>query len=119
MDVDSKCRDSSNHLPFLNIPVNPPYLKTYKPPINDIGLPEKDYYTTADICKILNLLPDTFRYRLRTGKYPEPAKVGGKRRFTIDQVREIVKNAKLTGKLQVPTRCQSCNKKAKLHGGTY
>ena len=90
MDTDSKCRDSSNHLPFLNIPVNPPYLKTYKPPINDIGLPEKDYYTTADICKILNLQPDAFRYRIRTGIFPEAKKrAGDKRRFTIDEVREI------------------------------
>ena len=92
MDADSKCRDSSNHLPFLRIPVNPPYLKSYKPPINDLGLPEREYYTTADICKVLNLLPDTFRYRLRAGRYPEPkTKAGNKRRFTIDEVREIVR----------------------------
>ena len=90
--MDSKCRDSSNYLPFLRIPVNPPYLRTYKPLINDLGLPEKEYYTTQDICKILNLLPDTFRYRLRTGKYPEPKKkAGDKRRFTIEEVKEIVR----------------------------
>jgi hypothetical protein len=29
--VDSKCRDSSNHLPLLKIPVNPPYLKRHIP----------------------------------------------------------------------------------------
>jgi hypothetical protein len=95
--VDSKCRDSSNHLPLLKIHVNPPYLKTYKPPINDFGLPEKEYYTTADTCKLLNLLPDTFRYRLRTGKYPRPnQKAGDKRRFSIDEVREI---AEIDGRL--------------------
>jgi DNA-binding transcriptional MerR regulator len=55
-------------------------------------LPKKEFNTTADICKILNLLPDTLRYRLRTGKYPEPQrKAGDKRRFTIDEVREIAK----------------------------
>jgi hypothetical protein len=36
--------------------------------------------------------PDTFRYRLRTGKYPEPAQRNGdKRRFTLDEVAKIVR----------------------------
>ena len=37
-----------------------------------------------------NLLPATFRYRLRAGKYPEPLKVGGKRRFTLEQTQTII-----------------------------
>ena len=92
MDVDTQNTDPHIHPKYQKIPVNPPYLKTYKPPINDLGLPEKEYFTTWDICKILNLLPDTFRYRLRIGKYPEPKqKAGGKRMFTIDEVKEIAR----------------------------
>lgn len=75
----------------MKIPVNPSYLKPPKTALNDLGLPVKDYYITSDLCKVLRLLPDTFRYRIRTGKYPEALKVGGKRRFTIEQVREIIK----------------------------
>ena len=43
--------------------------------------------------------PDTFRHRLRQGDYPEPIKVGGKRRFQIDQIKNVLKiTAELTKK---------------------
>jgi len=80
--VDTQNTDSLNRLTPLKFPVNPAYLKPPEPATNDLGLPVKDYYITADLCKVLRLLPDTFRYRIRTGKYPESRKIGGKRRFT-------------------------------------
>ena len=71
------------------IPVNPPYLKVPKSPISDLGLQLKNYYTTGDICKALRINPDTLRYRIRAGIYPETPKVGGRRVFTEEQIREI------------------------------
>jgi hypothetical protein len=76
---------------FLRIPTNPPYLRKPKPIINDLGLAKKDYYTTKDVCKVLNLKPATFRYRMKAGKYSEPARSGGKRRFTEEEIGEIAK----------------------------
>lgn len=90
MDADPQNTDPHMFLNHLKIPVNPPYLKSPEPAINDLGLQVKDYYTTADLCKVLNLKPDTFRYRIRTGKYPEAKKVGGKRRFTVMEIQEIL-----------------------------
>lgn len=59
---------------------------------NDLGLPEKEFYTTKEVCGVLDLHPDTFRYRLRKGIYPEPKNwAGDKRRFTYDEVAEIVR----------------------------
>ena len=55
----------------------------------------KEYCTTADLCKVLNIKPDTFRYRIRTGKYPEAKKVGGKRRFTEMEIQEILETTKV------------------------
>lgn len=73
-------------LPMISIsymPFDPPptYLKPPETPVNNLNLPIKNYYTTQDLCKVLNIKP---------GKYPEAKKVGGKRRFTIEQVREIL-----------------------------
>ena len=59
--------------------------------LNDLGLPEKEYYTTGDVCRLLGLHQDTFRYRLRVGIYPEPKKrAGDKRRFTKEEVKVII-----------------------------
>jgi hypothetical protein len=99
---DSKSRDPHNLLIFFQIPVVPPYLKTTKSPetpVNELGLPVKEYYTTQDLCKVLNIKPDTFRHRLRTGKYPEAPKVGGKHRFSENQVSGILKIEKLINRL--------------------
>ena len=53
---------------YINLKVDPPYLKPLpEPKLNDIGLPDKEYYTTGDLCRLLDLHPDTFRYRLRSG----------------------------------------------------
>ena len=70
--------------------IDPPF--PLKSPLNDLGVPAKDLYTTGDICGLLNMHPDTFRYRLRVGIYSESKiRAGDKRRFTLDEVREIVR----------------------------
>jgi excisionase family DNA binding protein len=74
--------------------VEPPYKKAPELPLNDLGLPVKPYYTTQDVCKVLGLHPDTFRHRLRKGNYPEPKKIGGKRRFSESELKRLVKNTK-------------------------
>ena len=62
-DVVAKSRDPDNNLTFLYIPVNPPYLKHPDPILNELGLEQKDYYMTCDVCKVLSIKPDTFRQR--------------------------------------------------------
>ena len=76
---------------FINIPINLPVLKKPKLATHNLGLSEENYYTIKDLCKVLNLKPDTFRYRLRVGYYPEPIKVNGKRRFTEEESRKIIR----------------------------
>ena len=83
--------DSFNRLISLQIPVNPPYLGPPKTALNEFNIPKRNYYTTQDVCKVLGIKPDTFRYRLRKKYYPEPIKVNEKRRFTVQNIREIVK----------------------------
>ena len=91
MDVGAKCRDSSNHLPLLKIPVNPPYLRHTEPILNDFGFEQKDYYMTCDVCKVLKIKPDTFRQRIYRGYYPEFDKIGPKRIFTLDQIKDLIR----------------------------
>jgi len=91
MDVGSKCRDSLNHSISLKIPVNPPYFKRPKTPLNDLSLPVKNYYTTGDICKVLNIKPDTFRQRIYRGFYPEFQKIAGKRKFSEEQIKGLIR----------------------------
>ena len=90
-DTDSQFADPHIDLNYLKISVNPPYLKPLKTPKNDLGLPKKDYYMTGDVCKVLGVSPDTFRARIYRGFYPDPVRVGEKRRFTLDQIREIIR----------------------------
>jgi hypothetical protein len=91
LDAGSKCRDSLKPPIFLNIILPKPYLKEPKQPKNEFGLPEKPYYYTRDVCKILNILPDTFRQRIYRGYYPEYRKIGVKRVYTLDQIKELIK----------------------------
>jgi hypothetical protein len=58
--------------------------------VNDLGLAQKDYYMTADVCKVLKILPDTFRQRIYRGHYPEFEKIGVKRIFTLEQIKELI-----------------------------
>jgi hypothetical protein len=50
---------------FLNIRVSPPYIKPLETPVKEFGLPSKVFYTTAGICKVLNVKPDTLRLRVK------------------------------------------------------
>ena len=93
-DADTQNRDPHNELKYLKIPINPPYLKPSEPALNNLGLPIKKYYTTKDVGKVLNMKPDTFRYRLKVGYYPESRKIGGKRKFSERDIHKIVQMAK-------------------------
>jgi hypothetical protein len=92
--VDSKFRDSSNSSVFLNITLPQPYHKEYIPTINELGLPIKPYYFTQDVCRVLKIKPDTFRGRTYRGYYPEYQKIGVKRIFTIEQIKELIRISK-------------------------
>jgi hypothetical protein len=48
-DADTQNTDPHKKLNYLKIPVNPPYSKPQETQINDLWLPEKPYYTTADV----------------------------------------------------------------------
>lgn len=79
----------------LKVTLPEPYLKLPEAGLNELGLPDKEFYTTGDLCGLLNLHPDTFRYRLRKGIYPEPEKrAGDKRRFSYEEVLEMVRITK-------------------------
>ena len=94
-DADSKNRDSLNRLISLKIPVDPPYIKYLRPALNEFNLLIKNYYMTGEVCKVLNIKPDTFRDRLSKGHYSEPKlRIGGKRRFTETEIREILNATK-------------------------
>ena len=89
--MDLKSRDPLNYFIFLNITLPEPYSKELKPALNELGLPEKSYYVTADVCKVLKIRPDTFRQRIYRGYYPEFKKIGVKRIFTLEQIKELIK----------------------------
>jgi len=58
--------------------------------LNSLGLQDKQFYTTQDVCNLLGVKPDTFRYRIRAGVYPEVEKVGGKRRFCLEDIKQMI-----------------------------
>ncbi len=45
---------------------------------------------TCDACKVLGIKPDTFRQRIYRGYYPEYQKIGDKRVFTLEQLKDLV-----------------------------
>lgn len=94
MDADTQNTDPHIHLNYLKIPVNPPYLKPPETALNDLGLPKKDYYTTQDLCKFLSIRPDTFRQRIYRGHYPEFPKINGKRKYTLENIKELIELTK-------------------------
>ena len=46
---------------------------------------------TQDVCKVLKILPDTFRQRIYRGYYPEFDKIGVKRIFTLEQIKALIR----------------------------
>jgi len=76
---------------FINISITLSVQKKPKLVTHNLGLSEKNYCTIKDLCKVLNLKPDIFRYRMRAGYYSEPARIGGKRRFTEEESRKIIR----------------------------
>ena len=93
-DADSKSRDPLNPSILLNVTLTKPYFKELKPALNELGLPERPYYITQDVCKVLKILPDAFRQRIYREHYPEFEKIGVKRIFTLDQIKDLIRITK-------------------------
>ena len=74
---------------FLKIPIDPPYLKHPDPILNKFGLEQEDYMTCG-VCKVLRIKPDTFRKGTYRGYYPEYQKLGVKRIFPVEQIKELI-----------------------------
>ena len=45
---------------------------------------------TCDVCKVLKIKPDTFRQRIYREFYPEFPRVGGKRKYTLNNIKELI-----------------------------
>jgi hypothetical protein len=67
------------------------YRKDPPKKLNKFGIPENTRYRTADICKVLGISPDLFRWRIISGKYPEVKKDGRGGIFTLDDIETLVK----------------------------
>jgi len=85
-----RVRDSHKHLKYIKVPLPKPYFKVQNPSLNELGLPDKPYYMTQDVCKVLKISPDGFRQRIYRGHYPEFQKIGAKRIFTLKQIKELI-----------------------------
>lgn len=68
-----------------------PYLRTPPKSLNVLGIPDKPYYRTTDACTILGIKPELFRYRLYTGKYPEFARDGKGRLFSLEDLQMLMR----------------------------
>jgi hypothetical protein len=44
-----------------------------------------------DVCKVLDIKPETLKYRLERGFYKDPKRLGEKRKFSEIDIREIIK----------------------------
>jgi hypothetical protein len=60
--------------------------------VNEFGIPEKPFYRTEDVAKILRITPSVLQWRFRMGWYrrhvtQDPA---GRRIFTIEDIAKIV-----------------------------
>jgi hypothetical protein len=91
----------------LRLKIDPPYpFQIPTQELNELGLLEQELYTTGDIGQILGLHPYTFRYRLRSGIYPEAKqRAGDKRRFTYDEVAEIMRITKAKSWPKYKSKC--------------
>jgi len=72
-------------LNYIKLSVKPPYSKPLRPILNEAGLPVKEFFETADVCKLLSIIPDTFRQRIHRGFYPEFLKISDKRKYTLQK----------------------------------
>jgi len=63
--------------------------------MNDLGIPVREVYRTGDVCKILKISPDLFRWRLTHGHYDgiEVSRDAIGRLFTLDQIRTMIVDA--------------------------
>jgi hypothetical protein len=68
-----------------------PYLRDPPKLLNRLGIPERNYYRTADVCALLGIRPDLLRYRFYTGRYPEVEQDGKGRRFSLADLCELLR----------------------------
>ena len=68
-----------------------PYWRTPPTPLNSLGIPDKPYYRTTDVCALLGIKPELFRYRLYTGQYPEFPRDGKGRRFSFEDLQILMR----------------------------
>ena len=71
-----------------------------------------DYYSLADVAKILRCPPYRIVYLLTTGQVPEPYRVGNKRLFSIEDL------SRLSEKLQTELAQDLLARKEGGHHGT-
>ena len=75
----------------IEVPVNPPYKKELPKALNEFGIPEKPFYRTEDVAKILRITSSALQWRFRRRWYPETRKdAAGRRIFAIEDVAKIV-----------------------------
>jgi hypothetical protein len=91
---DSQFTDPNHKLIQLNINLKKSFQKEPDIKFNKFGIPVKGYYKTEDLCQILKIHPDTFRYRLRKRIYPDIPKINGKRRFTLVDIENFIELVK-------------------------
>ena len=63
--------------------------------LNDLGIPVRHRYRTGEVCKVLQISPNLFRWRLTHQKYDgiEPGRDRKGRLFTIGQIRELARSS--------------------------
>lgn len=67
-----KWADAGHRRLSIRIELDPPYpFRPPEPELTDDGIEDLEYFTTGQVCRILELHPDTFRYRLRAGIYSQ------------------------------------------------
>jgi hypothetical protein len=76
----------------IEITLEKPYRKDPPPKLNRLGIPEKNRYRTADVCTVLKISPDLFRWRILRGKYPEAKRDATGRLFTLADIERLVEH---------------------------
>jgi len=68
-----------------------PYRKEPLLVLNNLGMPARSRYRTSDVCALLGISPDLFRWRILHGRYPEVERDGWGRVFTLADIERIIK----------------------------
>jgi len=91
MDRGSHFGEHHNLLISLQLRIDPPYLKCPKPPTDEEMIRARGYYRSGDVARSLGITPKTLRDRIKAGVYPDAKDNKGKRRFSEEEVRRIIR----------------------------